>query len=52
MDNTMEAKSETVVSSDEEKQQVDQGPEDSPRVPEHQNLLEVIRRRRYCLQIS
>lgn len=47
----MEAKSETVLSSDEEKQQqVDQGPDDSPRVPEHQNLLEVIRRRRYRLQ--
>jgi len=42
MDSTMEstigAKSETVISSDEEKQQVAQGPE----VPEQQNLLEVI----------
>jgi hypothetical protein len=46
MDNTIKTKSETVASSDEEKQEVDHGQEGIPQAPEQQNLLEASRRRR------
>jgi len=39
---TIEANLETIHNSDEEKQQVDQGPEEGAQLPEQQNLLEVI----------
>ena len=45
MDSTVETKLETLVSSDEEKQEVDQYQESTAQVPEQQNLLEVSRRR-------
>jgi hypothetical protein len=41
MGSTAETKSEFIVGSDEEKQEVSQSQEGSPRVPEQQNLLEV-----------
>jgi len=50
MDNHVEIKSEILVNSDEEKQDVGQYQEDIPQVPEQQNLLEVSRRRR--LQVA
>lgn len=50
MDNTIKTKSETITSSDEEKQEVGQGQEVTPQEPEQQNLLEVSHRR--CLQVA
>jgi hypothetical protein len=47
MGNNTETKSETFVSSDEEKQEVGQGEEGILQAPDQQNLLEVSCRRRY-----